>query len=43
MVLLNIKSNNKGLKWKYNKDLVPYEEAINTMENYVQKHDSYMT
>ena len=37
MISLNIKSNNKGLKWKYNKDLVPYDEAINTMENYVQK------
>ena len=37
MVSLNIKSNNKSLKWKYNKDLVPYDEAINTMENYVQK------
>ena len=37
MISVNLKSNNKTLKWKYNKNLIPYDEAISTMENHVQK------
>ena len=38
MISVNLKSNNnKALKWKYNKNLIPYDEAISTMENHVQK------
>jgi lipoyl(octanoyl) transferase len=38
MISVNLKSNNnKTLKWKYNKSLIPYDVAISTMENHVQK------
>ena len=37
MISLNLKSNNnQTLKWEYDKELVPYNIAISTMEEHIK-------